>query len=291
MATDPASGPAVLITGASTGIGEACAVRLARAGFRVFAGVRQEADGRRLAGASAGRLSPLMLDVTDQVSIRAAAGTVTGLVATAGLAGLVNNAGISMPGPVEFLPLEDLRRQLEVNVIGQVAVTQAFLPLIRTGRGRIVNIGSISGLVAGPLLGAYSASKFALEALTDSLRQELRPWGIHVAIVEPGSIATRIWEKGQAAGRELEGKLPPHAIRLYAPFVAAIRAAAQKHAAAGLPPDAVARVVEHALTSPRPRTRYLVGRDARARRVLARMLPDRLRDRLVARYLGLPERA
>ena len=278
----------VVITGASTGIGEACALRLDRAGLRVFAGVRKEADGRRLKQEASDRLTPIMLDVTNEAQIEAAAKVVADAVGEAGLAGLVNNAGISVPGPLEFLPIEDLRWQLEVNVVGQIAVTQAFLALLRKGRGRIVNIGSIAGKFATPFLGPYTASKHAMEGLSDALRQELRPWGIHVALVEPGSIATPIWQKGQANANEIEQKLPEEARMLYGKAVDAMREAARKFEAAGIPPDRVAKSVEHALTSGRPRTRYVVGFDATVQRVLAAAVPDRMLDALTARQLGLP---
>ena len=279
---------AVVITGASTGIGEACALRLDRAGFRVFAGVRKEPDGQRLKQEASDRLTPIMLDVTDEPQIGAAAKAVADAVGEAGLAGLVNNAGISVPGPLEFLPIEDLRWQLEVNVVGQIAVTQAFLALLRKGRGRIVNIGSIAGKFATPFLGPYTASKHAMEGLSDALRQELRPWGIHVALVEPGSIATPIWQKGQANANEIEQKLPEEAMMLYGKAINALREAARKFEAAGIPPDRVARAVEHALTAGRPRTRYVVGFDATVQRVLAAAVPDRMLDALTARQLGLP---
>lgn len=282
---------AVVVTGASTGIGEACALRLDKHGWRVFAGVRKDEDGARLKEQASERLTPLLIDVTDQPSIDAAAKTVGETVGGEGVGGLVNNAGISVPGPLEFLTPEDLRTQLEVNVIGQVAVTQAFMPLIRAGHGRIVNIGSIGGKMATPFLGAYSASKFAMEAITDSLRQELRPWNIQVSIVEPGSIATKIWEKGQAAGDELERNLPEEAMMLYGKAVEAIRAAAREFEEAGIPPDDVAKFVEHALTASTPKTRYVVGRDAQIQRVIANVVPDRMRDRLIASQLGLPSEA
>jgi NAD(P)-dependent dehydrogenase (short-subunit alcohol dehydrogenase family) len=291
MTTD-GSGPvkAVVVTGASTGIGEACALRLDAMGFRVFAGVRREQDADRLRAKASSRLTPVMIDVTDAASVAAAAELV-GREAAGRLAGLVNNAGISVAGPMEFVPLDELRRQLEVNVIGQVAVTQAFMPLLRRGRGRIVNIGSVSGRLATPFLGPYSASKFAMEAISDAERIELRPWGLHVAIVEPGSIATPIWEKGQAEADRLERLLPPQAHALYDAAIAAMRALARETAARGIPPDAVARVVAHALTSNRPRTRYLVGLDARVQALLAKALPDRLRDALLVRLLKLPRTA
>ena len=189
------------------------------------------------------------------------------------------------------LAIGDLRKQIEVNVIGQIAVTQAFLPLLRKGRGRIVNIGSISGRLATPFLGAYAASKFAMEALTDSLRIELRPWGISVSVVEPGSIATPIWEKGHATADEIFEKLPQQAHDFYDSAIAAVHKAADKSARAAIPPHAVAKAAAHALTAKRPKTRYLVGRDAQMQAALAKVVPDRMRDWLVVRFMGLPRNA
>ena len=283
------SARSVIITGASTGIGEACALRLDRAGWRVFAGVRKDADGERLRQKSSGRLTPVMLDVTDAQQIAAAKETVAAAVGETGLGGLVNNAGISVVGPLEFLTPEDLRFQLEVNVIAPMSMVQAFLGLIRAGQGRVVNIGSIAGKMATPFLGPYTASKHAMEALTDSLRQELRPWDIHVAIVEPGSIATPIWEKAQAGADDLEKNLPEEAMALYGKAFTAMREAARKFEADGIPPDRVAKFVEHALTAKTPKTRYVVGFDAQVQRVITRF-PDRIRDRLVAQQLKLPRR-
>jgi len=279
----------VVVTGASTGIGRACALRLDRLGFLVFAGVRRDADGKALKKASKSGLTPLLIDVTEKASITAAASAVDNAVGEEGLAGLVNNAGIAVPGPLEFLPLDDLRSQMEVNVIGQVAVTQSFLPLLRKGQGRIVNIGSIGGRMATPFLGAYAASKFAMEALTDSLRMELKPWGISVSIIEPGSIDTRMWEKGQDAADVLLEKLPPEGHKFYDPAVNAMRKAAEKTAREAIPPSAVAKAVVHALTSDKPKTRYVVGTDARIQAVVARLVPDRMRDWLVAREMGLTQ--
>ena len=289
MATNQAR--SVVITGASTGIGEACALRLDKQGWRVFAGVRKDEDGARVKAQASDRLQPVIIDVTDEALITAAAATVREAVGDGGLAGLVNNAGIVVAGPLEFLAPEDLRQQLEVNVIGQIVVTQAFLPLIRKGKGRIVNIGSIAGKMATPFLGPYSASKFAMEALTDSLRQELRPWGIRIAIVEPGSIATPIWEKSQAMADELERNLPEEAMALYGKAFTAMREAARKFEQAGIPPDEVAKVVEHALTSSRPKPRYVVGRDAQIQRVIAKVVPDSVRDVIVAQQMGLPKKS
>jgi NAD(P)-dependent dehydrogenase (short-subunit alcohol dehydrogenase family) len=274
---------AIVVTGASSGIGEACARRLAGLGFQVFAGVRKDMDTERLAHEIPG-VTPLRIDVTDADSIAAAAQSVS--EQTHGrLAGLVNNAGVAVPAPIEHQPIDDFRRQLEVNLVGQVAVTQAFLPMLRAARGRIVNMSSIGGKVAVPLLGAYAASKFGLEGFSDSLRRELRPWRIRVAVIEPGTIATPIWEKGIASGDELSASLPPAAQRDYGPLIATVRTASEQGARTGLPPDAVAKDVAHALTASRPKTRYLVGREATSRALAARFLPDRFIDRAIARVM------
>jgi NAD(P)-dependent dehydrogenase (short-subunit alcohol dehydrogenase family) len=279
---------AVVITGASTGIGATCALHLDGLGLQVFAGVRKIADGEALRSRGSTRLTPLLLDVTDEQSIRHAAAFVDSRVGAAGLFGLVNNAGVVVAGPLEAVPIPDLRRQLEINVIGQVAVTQAFLPLIRKARGRIVNMGSIAGRATMPLMGPYSASKFALEAVTDALRLELQPWGIRVSIVEPGAIATPIWEKSQRDGAALEAAAPPAMTELYRDAIAAVKEAVVEAARRAIPPDAVARAVEHALLAPRPKTRYLVGTDAKIRALMAKVLPDRLADWLLTRIIRLP---
>jgi NAD(P)-dependent dehydrogenase (short-subunit alcohol dehydrogenase family) len=285
------SAKSVVITGASTGIGAACALHLDQLGWRVFAGVRKQADAEAIRAQGSARLTPIALDVTDTVSISTAASAVAGAVGEGGLTGLVNNAGIVVPGPIEFLPLPELRRQLEINVVGQVAVTQAFLPLIRTGRGRIVNMGSISGRMATPFTGAYSASKFALEALTDALRLELQPWGISVSIIEPGAVATPIWEKAAKNAEAMLSVVPPETFVLYAEAIEALKKTAANAAKNAVAPDAVARAVEHALASPKPKTRYVVGSEAKIRAAIARFVPDRLRDNLVAKAMRLPKTA
>jgi NAD(P)-dependent dehydrogenase (short-subunit alcohol dehydrogenase family) len=264
-----------LVTGASSGIGLACATRLAASGWQVFGGARtQEAAGAlRERG-----IEPLELDVTDEAQIAAAAEAVG-----PELHGLVANAGIAIAAPLELVPLDELRRQLEVNVVGQVAVAQAFLPALRPVRGRVVLMGSIGGRSALPFLGPYAASKHALEAVADSLRVELRPWGVRVAIVEPASIRTAIWEKGAARAEELGRSFDPGAARLYADAVARFRAVALSRGPGGDPED-VAKAVEHALTASSPRARYVVGRDAHLRAWIER-LPTRLRDRLLAKAL------
>jgi NAD(P)-dependent dehydrogenase (short-subunit alcohol dehydrogenase family) len=280
---------AVVITGASTGIGEACALRLDAAGFRVFAGVRRTSDAEALAAKGSARLSPILLDVADPESIHQAVDAVRGAIGSQGLAGLVNNAGISASGPLEFLPLGTLRNVLEVNVVGQLAVTQGFLPMLRDGQGRVIMVGSILGLVALPLGGAYAASKFALEGLSDVLRLELAAAGITVSIIEPGAIATPIWSKGVGLADDLLARLSTddrQALEArYGDMLGAARTGAQRSAERGLAPDAVAQVVEDIFAARRPSARYVVGRDARVIRWL-RWLPVRRFDRIRLRMYG-----
>lgn len=276
-----------LVTGASTGIGRATALHLDGEGWRVFAGVRREEDAASLREAGSERLEPLMLDVTDAAQIDAAAERIGTAVGETGLDGLVNNAGIAVPGPLETLPIDDFRRQVEVNLTAHVAVTQAMLPTIRHARGRVVFITSIGGLMAFPMFGAYHAAKFGLEAVGDVLRQELRPWRIKVAVVEPGSIATPIWERGEAEVDAIAARARDGHAELYGDAIDAYREVARKTGARGIPPERVARTIERALTARRPRTRYLVGADAKGQAIAARLLPDRLRDWLIARATGM----
>jgi NAD(P)-dependent dehydrogenase (short-subunit alcohol dehydrogenase family) len=282
------NGRVVVVTGASTGIGAACALHLDRLGFTVFAGVRNSQDGTSLQRQGVSGLTPLLLDVTDDALIRKSQVIVAEKVGSGGLYGLVNNAGIAVVGPLEAVPIPDLRRQLEINVIGQVAVTQAFLPLIRQARGRIVNMGSIAGRGAMPLMGPYSASKFALESMTDALRLELQQWGIEVAIVEPGAIATPIWEKSGKGATDLEAAMPLEMRSRYAALAAAVRKVVGEASARAIAPDAVAQAVEHALTASRPKTRYLVGTDAKLRALMIKLLPDRVSDAVLTWALKLP---
>lgn len=273
----------VLITGASKGIGRATALYLAKQGFEVFAGVRNPADGETLKRDASERLTPIILDVTNQEQILDAAKAVAKIVGGAGLYGLVNNAGMAASAPLEFIPMDDFRSQIEINLTGQVAVTQAFLPLIRPAKGRIVNISSIGGRIASPTLGAYNASKFALEAITDTLRQELKPWGIEVISIEPGAIATPIWETATATADAMAQRMSPKAGEYYGTQIAKSRAWAANAAQNGLPPEKAAEVIGRALTAARPKTRYCVGRDAQIGTAIIARLPDRLRDRLMAR--------
>jgi NAD(P)-dependent dehydrogenase (short-subunit alcohol dehydrogenase family) len=281
---------AVLVTGAATGIGERCALRLAQQGYRVFAGVRNAEAGERLRETAGPRLHWLLLDVTDGAMIANAADAVRAVQEDQALAGVVNNAGIAVGGPLEYLPVERLRTQLEVNVIGLHAVTQAFLPFIRRGRGRIVHIGSIAGRLASPFTGAYAASKHAVEALTDALRLELAPDGIQVAVIEPGQIRTPIWDKGLAEFAAIESRINADGMARYRGRLLALQHIVARARTHSLSPDAVADAVMHALESPAPKTRYVVGGDARIRLWLSRVLSDRAMDALVHRALDRLER-
>jgi NAD(P)-dependent dehydrogenase (short-subunit alcohol dehydrogenase family) len=270
----------VLVTGASTGIGEATALHLKELGFDAVAAVRKDQDAERLGSQG---VRTVKLDVTDVDSIAAARAE----LGNAPLAGLVNNAGIAVASPLEFLPLDQLRRQLEVNLIGQVAVIQHFLPALRTARGRIVNVSSIGGRVALPLVSAYNASKFALEAISDSLRRELLPHGVDVIVIEPGGVKTPIWGKGNEIADEIQEGLPPEAEQLYGPMVEALRRETVKISQqTGIEPREVAEVIGRALTAKRPRTRYLVGREAKIRGPVAKIMPDRMMDRAIMKQLS-----
>ena len=285
--------PASLITGASSGIGRATALRLEAEGWTVFAGVREPSAGDSLveAATGAGALEPVRLDVTEQESIEAARSLIGERVGADGLNGLVNNAGIGVGGPLEYVPLENLRGVLEVNVTGQVAVTQAMLPLLRSGAGRIVFTSSDNGRWAPPYMGPYAASKFAIEAVGDVLRVELRRSKIPVSIVEPGSIKTSIWDKGLdgIAGGDLN--LSADSEQHYGDVTTVLRNALEQGKANGIPPERVADAIHHALTARRPKTRYRVGRDARTMIALKKILPDRAFDSAVSRMIGRLEKS
>ena len=307
MTTQPRPGTSrwtgrVLVTGASTGIGRATLDTLVARGARVWVGVRRQEDAATLEAAHPGRVTALRFDVTDEAAVTRAGEQVC---AAGPLHGLVNNAGVALPAPLEFMPLAEFRRQLEVNLVGQLAVTQAVLPALRAAADarvqaapdgasgdpdpppapRIVMIGSIGDRIAGPMIGAYHAAKFGLAGLTGSLRAELGPAGIGVILVEPGAIATPIWSRGTTAGDQLLQQLPAEAIRRYGTQIEAARKMAARAVRTGLPPEAVAEVIAGVLAARRPRPRYLVGRDARAAALLTH-LPDRLRERLLARATG-----
>ncbi|MHB8355308.1 MAG: SDR family oxidoreductase [Vulcanimicrobiaceae bacterium] len=274
---------AVVVTGSSSGIGRATALALAGNGWLVFGGVRSEADGERLAALHP-NLRPVILDVTNAADLAEAARSVA--LRGVPLRGVVSNAGVAVAGPLEFLPLDAVRRQFEVNVFGALAVTQTFMPLLRTTRGRLVFVGSIAGRLSPPFVAPYAASKHALAALADSLRVELHDSGVRVVLVEPGPVATPIWEKGRAGKDALIASMPPEAMRYYARALAALAAQAGEEERRGMQADDVARAIERALTAPRPRARYLLGRPARIQAAIA-LLPEDLRDRLIRKAMKL----
>jgi len=268
----------VLISGASTGIGRSTALLLAEHGMTVYAGVRRARDGAELVEASTGDLRPVRLDVTKPGDIEAAVGQVAD---EGGLGALINNAGVYFGGPLELMSVEEIRTTFEVNVLGLLNLTRACLPMLRESGGRIVNISSISGLIALPGVAVYAGSKFAVEAITDSLRTELSPFGIRVIAVEPGSIQTEIWTKG--AQRDEDSRTEANPLReLYAPLVRLLEKLNRDPR--GIPPERVAGVVRTALTDDSPDNRYLVGTDAKSLALL-RWLPDFFRDGMIKRKI------
>jgi NAD(P)-dependent dehydrogenase (short-subunit alcohol dehydrogenase family) len=275
---------AVFITGTSSGIGRACAIRLAHDGLRVFAGVRRAGDAPTGAG-----ITPAVIDVTDAASIAAAVAQVQAAVGTAGLDGLVNNAGVGLSAPMEYVSLEVVRRLFEVNVFGQLAVTQAFLPLVRFARGRIVNMGSVGGRIAMPFGGALCASKSALSAMTDALRLELHPFGIYVSLIEPAAIRSPAVDKTLGDVEGAIARLPAEGTARYADMLRVFTRRARRRELDGSPPEEVAAAVHHALTAARPRPHYPVGKHSLFLSTAPRLLPDRLLDRLRLRLFGIPE--
>jgi NAD(P)-dependent dehydrogenase (short-subunit alcohol dehydrogenase family) len=277
-----------LITGASTGIGRASTLRLAAKGWTVLAGVRDPTAGERLLAeaVSPGRVIALSLEVTDSVQIAQAVTRVEDESAQAGgLDALINNAGIGVFGPLELISQEDLRRQFDVNVLAQVAVTQAMLPALRRAHGRIVFVSSIGGRVATPFLAPYAASKHAIEAIGDALRVELRSSNIQVALLEPGSVATPIWDKARADADSVS--IPPELQAQYGQVPAAIGKALEDTARRGVSPELVAETIERALTARRMKSRYVIGRDAKAMLIGKRLLPDHVFDMVIRRALGV----
>jgi NAD(P)-dependent dehydrogenase (short-subunit alcohol dehydrogenase family) len=279
---------AVVITGASTGIGRATALLLDQQGYRVFAGVRKDEDAKSLKAEASDQLKPIKIDVTKERSIAAAKRNVKRALGDEGLVGLVNNAGIGGGGPIEFTALDHLRETLEVNVIGQVAVTQAFLPLVRRAKGTIVFIASIGGRVGTPFLSPYNISKFGIEALGESLRHEIEPWEIDVVVVEPGAIVTKIWDKAEELSEQQLAEMPAEAQRLYGPQMVTFFESFIEAGRKGIPPEKVARVIHGAISSENPKPRRLVGRDAKIGARLKGTVPERTFHRLVKGQFKLP---
>src|SRR5436190_5609748 len=277
--------PSVLVTGAARGIGRATALRLAAAGWDVVAGVRREEDGEDLRAAGDGRIAPVRLDVTSADDVAALAGALPER-----LDAIVNNAGIVVSGPMEALPLDELRRQLEVNVVGQVAVTQAVLPKLRASHGRVVFVSSLSGRVSTPMTGAYNASKFALEGLADALRIEVRPWGIGVVLIEPAQTDTDLWRKADDTLNESVASLTPEHRDLYAKHIEGARKSIPRAQKMASDVEGVAETIEKALTAKRPRARYVVGTGPKIQGAMAKVTPTPVLDRALGAALGVPRR-
>jgi NAD(P)-dependent dehydrogenase (short-subunit alcohol dehydrogenase family) len=269
---------AILITGTSTGIGRATALRLASGGATVFAGVRESSDGDSLRAEASGDVRPLRLDVTKADEIASATALVDEAVGARGLDGLVNNAGIPVPGPLELLPIDDFREQLEVNLIGQLAVTQAFLPLLRRGEGRVVFVSSVGGRAAFPYAGAYHASKFGLEAVGEVLRQELGGSGVDVVLVEPGPAQSEIWSRARARLHEVINRAPADRVDPYRDSLAEFERTLIQQDEDGMDADDVAAEIKRALEADHPSARYPVGLPAKVLAALRPLIPDRLFD-------------
>ena len=282
---------AVVVTGASSGIGREAALYLDGRGHRVFAGVRKEKDADALGRAGSERLTPLMIDVTDESSVEAARDQVSEAVGNAGIVGLVNNAGVANAGPLEFLPVAEFEKVIAVNLTGQYSVTQRFLPLVRRGEGTICFITSIGGKVASPFFTAYSASKFGLEGLADALRREIKPWKMNVVVIEPGSIATDIWERGTNEFERAEAEYGEEGRRLYGAQLKAAAEAMTSTGERGIEPVEVAKVIEEAIRSDSPKARYMVGRDAKLAYAAQKLLGDKRFDGFIRRLMKLPDDA
>ncbi len=272
----------VVVTGASTGIGRATVLELVSAGFHVFGTVRRDADAESLRRQFPEVVTPLLMDLLDEDSVRAAGELIK---ASGSLFGLVNNAGAALPGPLETIPIEVFRRQIEINLTAQLVVTQVMLPALHRsadeiGDARIIMIGSIGGRLSGPTLGGYGAAKHGLAGLSSSLRAELAPFNIKVLLIEPGAIATPIWGRGQAAGEEVQSRDPAINAR-YADQIEMAAKMGRRLAVSGLDPSVPAKVILHALRSENPPPRQVVGREAKVIAAMVRVLPFRVLDRLI----------
>lgn len=281
-----AQGKAVVVTGVSTGIGWAAVKVLASKGFHVFGSVRKAADGDRLKAEFGEAFTPLLFDVTDEAAVRAGARQVEAALGGAPLAGLVNNAGVAVAGPLLYLPLDEWRQQLEVNLTGVVIATQAFAPLLGAGEtrvatpGRIVNISSVGGRNANPFMAPYCTTKFGLEGLSESLRRELLPFGVDVVVVAPGAVATPIWDKADQIDASRYANTP------YAPALEKLRQFMLAVGKSGLPPEAIGDAIATALTAPRPKVRYVVS-PSPMQVLMTELLPKRTLDRITGKRLGL----
>lgn len=277
--------PSVLVTGAGRRIGRATTLRLAAGGWDVIAGVRRLGDAEPLVRAHSDRISPVMLDITDDEDLAALDGALP-----AELDAVVNNAGVVVGGPLEAVPLSELRRQLEVNVVAQAGVTQAVLPRLRNSRGRVVFVSSLSGRVATPMFGPYNASKFALEGMADALRMELATWGVRVVVVEPAQTDTDLWRRADDELNDTVASLSPHHRDLYAKHIAGFRKSIPRAQRMAASVDGVAATIEKALTDRRPRARYVVGAGPRVQAFLSSVTPTPVLDVLIRTATGVPRR-
>jgi NAD(P)-dependent dehydrogenase (short-subunit alcohol dehydrogenase family) len=277
--------PRVLVTGTGRGIGLATVRRLAAGGWEVIAGVRQPQDGERVAALAPGRITPVTVDITDAGQVSALEDVVAGQ-----LDAVVNNAGIAVSGPLEGLALAELRRQLEINVTAQLAVTQAVLPALRASRGRVVFVSSLSGRVATPMMGAYNASKYALEGMADALRMELSPWGVKVVLVEPAQTDTDLWRNAEETVEQTVAGLSDQHRQLYEKHITGMRKGVRLSQKLAAPADGVAVVIEKALTASRPRARYVVGTPARVQASLLPLTPTPVLDFVLKAASGVPRR-
>jgi NAD(P)-dependent dehydrogenase (short-subunit alcohol dehydrogenase family) len=271
----------ILISGASKGIGKAAALFFSTNGIQVFAGVRTVEDGKILEDLGGGKIIPIQLDVTNSTQIKNSIVKIEEIVGKNGLQGLVNNAGIAVSSPMEFVPIDELRNQIEINFIGVVALTQACMPLIRIGKGRIVNISSISGMFSYPFVGPYSASKFALEAFTNSFRRELLMAGIHVASVQPGNVDTPIWDSSYMKADEISKNFPAEAHQHYPFYFPTLLDKKDGQDKKGMSPQKVVDKINHALFSKRPKTKYPVGNTAIFFSTIGKFIPDKFFDSII----------
>jgi len=287
---DQRDAPSVVVTGVSTGIGNATLHELVRAGYHVFGSVRKREDAERLSRELGASYTPLVFDVTDAAALSAAAAEVRSALGTRKLSGLVNNAGVAVPGPLLELPVAEFRRQIEVNLVSVVAVTQAFFPLLRKasdngGRpGRIVTISSVAGRIALPFLGPYAASKHGVEGLSDSLRRECMLYGVDVVVIDPASVATPIWDKAEALDLSVYADSP------YREQMKRMRDSMVASGRRGSPPEVIGRLVVRVLAARKPRARYMVGRGSAGIWLLTHLAGTRMVDRVLGRALGLNPR-
>jgi len=277
-----------LIIGASSGIGRACAALMVRAGWTILAGVRKSSDAQKLKQEFGANIFPLIIDLEDAESITAAANQARTELGGRGLHGLVNVAGVGTTSPVEYIRAAEMQKIFTINVFGQIAVTQAFLPFIRQARGRIVNISSVGAHLAIPFGGLLNATKAAFGMLSDAMRLELRPFGIRVSVVEPGAVKTPAVEKTLGNPESVIRGMPPEGAERYGAMLREFTKRAYSREMHGSPPEVVAKAVHHALTAKRPRIRYVVGKDARLLATLPKIVPEALFDTLRLRMFGMP---